>query len=304
MVAVSDAGLWLGLAAALAAAACYETSYALQALEARAVSRSAALRASLLVGLAHRPRWVAAIALAVAGWALQILALSWAPLTLVQPAVASGLLLLLYLGVRVLGERVTPRHQVAAAAIVLGVAGIATAAPARVESDTGALPLALVLAGLGAITLAPYALRSGLGKRGALLVASAGAGDAWAALAAKLVSDELSSGRVLSSLTWAAGAAGAVLLGLTSETTALQRLPATRVAPLVLVIQVTVPVLLAPLLLGEDWSGTPLGGLVIVASLALVAVGTVVLARSRAVGGLLAPVPAPLGLASDALEHK
>lgn len=303
MVAVRGAELWLGLAAALAAAGCYETSYALQALEARAASRSAALRASLLVGLARRPRWVLAIALAVVGWALQILALGLAPLTLVQPAVASGLLLLLYLGARVLGERVTPHQLLAAAAVVFGVGGIAAAAPARVESVAGALPLALVLGGLGAITLAPYALRRGPGTRGALLVASAGAGDALAALAAKLVSDELSTGRMLGALAWAAGAAGAVLLGLTSETTALQRLPATRVAPLVLVIQTTVPVLLAPLLLGEDWSGTPLGGAVIVGSLVLVAAGTIALTRSRAVGDLLAPSRAPPGLACDALEH-
>jgi hypothetical protein len=298
---VSDARLWLGLATALVAAVCYETSYVLQALEARAFDRGAALRASLLLGLARRPRWLGAIALAVAGWVLQILALGLAPLTLVQPAVVCGLLLLLYLGVRVLGERVTSRQLGAAAAIVAGVAGIALAAPARVESVAGPLPLALVLGGLGIITLAPYALRRGAGTSGALLVASAGAGDAWAAVAAKLVSDELSSGRLLGALAWAAGAAGAVLLGLTSETTALQRLPATRVAPLVLVIQTAVPVLLAPLLVGEDWGATPLGGLGIGASFSLVAAGTLVLASSDAVGGLLA---SPHGVARDALEHE
>jgi drug/metabolite transporter (DMT)-like permease len=301
---MNDSELWLGLAAALAAAGCYETSYVLQAVEARAVDRGAALRASLLLSLARRPLWVGAIALAVVGWALQILALGLAPLTLVQPAIACGLLLLLYLGVRVLGERVTSRQLAAAAAIVAGVAGIALAAPARVESVAGPVPLALVLGGLGVVTLAPYALRSGPGRRGALLVASAGAADAWAAFAAKLVSNELSTGRMLAAFAWAAGAAGAVLLGLTSETTALQRLPATRVAPLVLVIQTAVPVLLAPLLAGEDWSATPLGGAVIGASFVLVAAGTVALASSRAVGDLLTSPPAPLRLARDALEHK
>jgi drug/metabolite transporter (DMT)-like permease len=296
MVSVSDAELWLGLAVALAAAGCYETSYVLQAMEARAADARAALRASLLLGLARRPRWVGAIALAVAGWALQILALGLAPLTLVQPAIACGLLLLLYLGVRVLGEHVGPRQLAAAIAIVAGVVGIALCAPARVDSMAGPVPLAAVLGALGAVTLAPYALRRGAGRRGALLVASAGAADAWAAFAAKLVSDELSNGRVLGALGWAAGAAAAVLLGLTSETTALQRLPATRVAPLVLVVQTVVPVVLAPLLVGEDWGATPLGGVGIAASLALVAAGTLVLASSRVVGDLLAGTP-------DAFEH-
>jgi drug/metabolite transporter (DMT)-like permease len=301
---MSDAELWLGLAAALAAAGCYETSYVVQAMEARAVDSHAALRASLLLSLARRPAWVGAISLAVAGWALQILALGLAPLTLVQPAIACGLLLLLYLGVRVLGEHVTSRQLAAAVAIVAGVTGIALCAPARVDSMAAPLPLAAVLGALGAVTVAPYASRSARGKRGPMLVASAGAADAWAAFAAKLVSDELSNGRVLRALAWAAGAAIAVLLGLTSETTALQRLPATRVAPLVLVIQTAVPVLLAPLLVGEDWGATPLGGVGIGASFALVAAGTLVLASSRLVGDLLAPPPDPPGLARDALEHE
>ena len=298
-----DAELWLGLAAALAAAGCYETSYVLQAVQARAADARAALRASLLLSLARRPVWVGAIALAVAGWALQILALGLAPLTLVQPAIACGLLLLLYLGVRVLDEQVTSRQLAAAIAIVSGVAGIALCAPTRVDVVAGPVPLAGVLGALGILTLAPYALRRGPGRRGALLVASAGAADAWAAFAAKLVSDEVSNGRVLRGLAWAAGAAVAVLLGLTSETTALQRLPATRVAPLVLVIQTAVPVLLAPLLVGEDWGATPLGGLGIGASFALVAAGTGVLASSRLVGDLLTAAPDRSGLAGDAVEH-
>jgi drug/metabolite transporter (DMT)-like permease len=302
MVAVSDAELWLGLAAALAAAGCYESSYALQALEARAADHRAGLRAALLLGLARRPGWLAAIALAVLGWALQVLALGLAPLTLVQPAVASGLLLLLYLGVRILGERVTRGQVAAATAIVIGVAGIAFAAPERAESVAAPGALALALGPLALVTLAPYPLRRGPGTRGAVLVASAGAGDALAAFAAKLVSNELSAGRLLGALAWAAAAGAAVLAGLTSETTALQRLPATRVAPLVLVLQTAVPVLLAPLLVGEDWGATPLGGLVIGASLALLAAGTVALASSRVVGDLLAPVPAHV--TGDALEHE
>jgi drug/metabolite transporter (DMT)-like permease len=292
MVPVSGE-VWLGLGLALAAAGCYETSYAVQALEARAVDRGP--RGSLLLRMARRPRWAGAIALAVAGFGIQIAALGLAPLTLVQPAVASGLLLLFYLGVRMLGERVYARDVVAAIAIVAGIAGLAAAAPERSGSVSRSLALVLVLAGLVLVAIAPYALGR-LGRRGAVLVASAGAADAVAVVAAKLVSNELTQGRPLSAAGLVAGAGATVLLGLTSETAALQRLPATRVAPMVLVLQTAVPVLLAPLLLGEDWGGTPLGGAAIAASLALLGAGAVALAASSAVGVLAAPV--------DALEHQ
>ncbi len=271
----------LGLAAAAAAAACYETSYALQALEARAVPPRAGPRPALLLELARRRRWLGAIALAVAGFGLQIGALGLAPLTLVQPVVASGLLLLLYLGVRVLGERVEAKEVAAAAAVVAGIAGVAASAPDRSESVSRLVALALVLAGLVTVALAPYLLRR---SRGVLLVASAGAADATAVLAAKLVSNELAQGRVLPAVALAAGAGATVLIGLTSETAALQRLPATRVAPLVLVLQTAVPVLLAPILFGEDWGDTALGGAVIAGSLAVLAAGSCVLAASSAVG--------------------
>ena len=72
--------LALGFAAAAGAAACYEVSYAAQALEARSVDRDQALRASLLARLVRRPRWLAAIGLALFGWVLQIVALGLAPL--------------------------------------------------------------------------------------------------------------------------------------------------------------------------------------------------------------------------------
>jgi hypothetical protein len=52
---------------------------------------------------------------------------------------------------------------------------------------------------------------------------------------------------------------------------------------MVFVVQVTVPVLLAPLVGGESWAGTPLSGGVILASVAAVLVSAVTLTRSPAV---------------------
>ena len=68
---------------------------------------------------------------------------------------------------------------------------------------------------------------------------------------------------------------------------ALQRRPATHVAPVMFAVQVLVPVLLAPLIFGESWGSTPLGGVALVASMAVAVAGTVLLAGSRAVGAVI-----------------
>ena len=83
---------------------------------------------------------------------------------------------------------------------------------------------------------------------------------------------------ILTALTAASAA-----LGLLSEMTALQHRPATQVAPLVYVVQVPVPVLMAPMLGGEDWGSTPLSGAVLAMLLVLVAAGAALLAGSRLV---------------------
>ena len=81
--------------------------------------------------LVRRPLWVGATALSLLGWPLQIIALAHAPLTLVQPVLALGLLLLLFLGVRILGEHVGPREIAAVVLIIASVGVFAWAAPRR-----------------------------------------------------------------------------------------------------------------------------------------------------------------------------
>ncbi len=69
---------------------------------------------------------------------------------------------------------------------------------------------------------------------------------------------------------------------------ALQRRPATQVVPIVFVVQICLPVLLAPVLGGESWSGTPLGGAVLLAFLGAVAAGAWLFGSTRSVSGLVA----------------
>ena len=84
--------LALGIAAAVGASLLYNTSIALQALEAREVPAEHSLRPSLLGRLLRNRRWLGATALGLLGWPLEIVALLLAPLTVVQPCLASGLI--------------------------------------------------------------------------------------------------------------------------------------------------------------------------------------------------------------------
>ncbi len=288
MVPLMDGEIALGFGLALAAACCYETGYALQAIEARKAPTEKALKPSLMGHLLTRPLWVGATLLSLLGWPLQILALAHAPLTLVQPTLALGLLLLLVLGVRILGERVGPREIAAVVLIIASVGVFAWAAPRETSDVERGVGLVVALSILAAFTLLPYAIGF-LGRRTypmLLLVASAGAADGLAAFVAKIVAQDAEQGALLAVAAWAALVAAVVIVGVVSESTALQKFAATRVAPTVLVMQIVIPVVLAPLVGGESWSNTPLGGAVLVMALVTVALGAGLLASSPAVAQL------------------
>jgi drug/metabolite transporter (DMT)-like permease len=279
--------LALGIICAIGASALYNTSIALQALEAREVGQEHALRVSLIGRLIRNPRWLVATLIGLLGWPLEIVALLLAPLTVVQPCLASGLVLLLWLGVTRLGERPGRREYGAVAAIVAGVGGIAWAAPERSTTNAGTVPIAIAL-GLVAIPIvAPYVLRGWRNAAGTLAVVAAGFGYAWTAIASKLLTDELSTGSLIVAAVWLGTAAASEGLALLSEMSALGRRPATRVAPVMFAVQVVVPVILAPLIFEESWSGTPGGGAALVVAILLVLFGVVSLAGSKAVGAVI-----------------
>ena len=279
--------LALGIAAAVAASLLYNTSIALQALEAREVPAEHSLRLSLIGRLVRNRRWVGATALGLAGWPLEVVALLLAPLTVVQPCLASGLILLLWLGTTRLGERPGLREWTAVGAIVIGVAGVALTAPDRSTDHAGGGAIALAAILIAIPVLAPYALRGRAGAFGMLAVVSAGCGYAWTAIASKLLTDELAAGTLLIAVGWLATAGISEALALLSEMSALQRRPATHVAPVMFAVQVLVPVVVAPLIFNESWGSTPLGGAALLASIALAVAGTTLLAGSRAVGAVI-----------------
>src|SRR3712207_2058982 len=87
--------LVLGAAAAAAASALFSAGLLLQSLEARGAPRGGG---PLALRLVRRPRWVLGGVLMVAGFGFHVAALFLAPLTVVQPALAAGLLVLLVAG--------------------------------------------------------------------------------------------------------------------------------------------------------------------------------------------------------------
>ena len=281
---MSAAELAGGIALAAGAAACFDGAVALQALEARALPVGA-VGAGLVRGLLARPRWLAATGLAILGWPLQVAALELAPLTVVQPTLAVGLVLLLVLGVRLLGEPAGRRDLLGCAAIAVGLGLLAWAAPERSTVHAGSAALAAVVGGLGLMTVAPWAL----GRRvsGGAMVVAAGCGYAASGLTSKLLADALAASNVAAAAAWVAVTASVAALALGDEMGALQRVGAARVAAGAFALQIVVPVLGAPLLTGEPWSSTPLHGAAIVAGIVLVAAGALTLGTGRAVSRLV-----------------
>lgn len=133
----------------------------------------------------------------------------------------------------------------------------------------------------------PYLFRRRAATLSFLAVLSAGFGYAWTAIASKLLTDELAAGTLLIAVAWLATALASEGLALLSEMSALQRRPATNVAPVMFAVQVLVPVILAPLIFEEKWSTTPLDGAVLVAFMAVALAGTMLLASSKVVGAVI-----------------
>jgi hypothetical protein len=278
----------LGACSACAASSLYNAGIALQALEARVAPVEIGLHPSLIGRLVRRPRWLAGTGLNILGWPLQALALTLAPIAVVQPSLAFGLILLLYLGHRALGEPVGRREVLALVAIIGGVAGLAAIAPEPSSVHASGPTLALVLGALGAVALAPYVGRALRGHIGGVATGvSGGLALAWSGLSTKFFADAVQGAAWGQALAWGAATGIASGIGLLSEMTALQHRPATQVAPLVFVVQIVVPVTAAPVLTGEDWAHAPLGVPGILAGLFVVIAGAVLLMASPAVRSLV-----------------
>ena len=163
----------VGLAAALVASVLFNVGIALQALDAREAPKDEGLRLSLLGRLFRRKRWVAGFVLGAIGFLFEVLAFGDAPFVVVQPALAVGLLLLLVLGVRILGEPVGRPEVVGVGAIVAGITLIAWGAPDHVEVHRSPGQVVAVVAILATLSVLPIALRGTRIDRGMVIIVAA-----------------------------------------------------------------------------------------------------------------------------------
>ena len=153
----------------LMAAAAFGAASVLEERSTKQVPERAALSPRLLVDLVRRPLFVASIAVNIAGAGMQVLALHFGSLTLVQPLLVLSLLFAVVIAAMVIRRRRPDMVLLAGVACcAVGVAGfLAVARPhggADTAAPTAALPLAAglaaVLAGcLAAARWGPRAVR-------------------------------------------------------------------------------------------------------------------------------------------------
>jgi hypothetical protein len=166
-------------------------------------------------------------------------------------------------------------------AIVIGVIGAGLTAPPLGGTEASALTITIVLVTLGLASLLPYIFQVfDRHSPVTLTMMAAGLGFAWSGVATKLASDDLSQGHLLVAAAWGISTAAASGVAVLSEMSSLQSRPAIQVAPVVFVTQTVVPVALAPLLFGERFSATPLGGVPLALSLIVLIAGAALLERS------------------------
>jgi len=266
----------------------FNVGIALQALEARDTSRSLSLRVGLLAPLLQRPLWVLGLVLGLVGVAPQVAAFAWAPFALVQTLVAAGLVLLLAIAARRLGERVTASAVAGVALIVAGVALVSWGAPSHVETHRGGLAVVAVAAVVGVASLVPFALRRTALAGGIALAVAGGIGFADTNIATKLLSDNVGRGHWWNAVAWTAVAAAFGVTATIALMTAFQRCAATVVVPVSTAVQTFLPILLEPLFLRESFASAPLDGAPLLAGCVVALAGVVLVARVPAVSKLAA----------------
>lgn len=119
-----------GVVVAVCSAALYDVGYI---LEKQALDGLPALRphpGALVRTVTRSSRWLLGFFVMVAGLGLQVLALTMAPVSVVQPILAAGLVALVVIGGNVLDERLGWRQRAAVALVLTGVVAIALSARA------------------------------------------------------------------------------------------------------------------------------------------------------------------------------
>jgi drug/metabolite transporter (DMT)-like permease len=133
------------------------------------------------IELFNRKWWSIGFAVAAVAWALQVAALKFAPISLVQAVLASGFVILGVLAERFFGFRLEKRQWIGIGLTTLGLALLAvTAASTKTTGShskyalAGALAFEAALVAGGALMVASHQIGFGRGKRASWMAAGAG----------------------------------------------------------------------------------------------------------------------------------
>ncbi|MBV2363203.1 DMT family transporter [Streptomonospora nanhaiensis] len=269
---------------ALAGAFCMALGSALQERDAVRAPGHSVARFGFLLHLAQRPRWLLGTLGAGAGVVLHLVALSGAPLTIIQPIGVTGLIFAIVLSAVFNRRRVRPGQIVAGGAVMVGLAGLLLLFPHTAQTPHMATGTALALAGsVAAVGCAAYAAAHWLppALRVLLLAAVGGVALGTTSALARVVAANavVDATAVLSWLTVLCVAV-AVFGGLFQQNAYRTGHFAAAYATLLVVDPIT-GAGIGALLLGEGLPATPLDQALAAGSALLAIAGTVALAVAR-----------------------
>ena len=287
-----------GVVAAFSAAMLYNLAIVVQKTQAEQATASGV---QILGALSKRPLWLLGIGIQIAGFVLHSFALTRAPVTVVQPIIASGIAFVVIFAAVILGERPTAREMVGMALSVAGLS-LLVVRPGPLDAmqqvalqDLGLAlgSAAVVIAGM--LQLASAAAIESVGIRAVLVGSAAGLGEGMSDAMNRLV-----GAWIAPSVGWippaSIGVAAALLLfgfgfqGFISAQNALKLYRANTVIPCILIAQLMVPIAMASLLYGQT---LPRGGIdlaIWIVAIALSVGGIATLSRSAHVAELRAGV--------------
>ena len=269
---------------ALGGAFCLALGSALQERDAVRAPGDRVARMGFLAHLVQRPRWVIGTLAAAAGVSLHLVALSGAPLTIIQPIGVTGLLFAIVLSALFNRRRIRVGQIIAGMAVMAGLVGVLVLFPHTSVPPVLPVPTALLLVGSVAaagcvVYIAAHWVPAG--PRALLLAAAGGAALGTTSALARVVAAQTVAdpAAVISWLTVLA-AVIAVLGGLLQQNAYRTGHFAAAYATLL----VTDPITgagIGALLLGEGLPATPLDRLSAAAAAVLAIAGTAALARAK-----------------------
>ncbi|PSK96598.1 hypothetical protein CLV63_111194 [Murinocardiopsis flavida] len=275
--------MW-SVAVALAGAFCMAFGSAMQERDAVRAPGGSVARAGFLLHLAQRPRWMIGTLAAGGGVALHLVALSGAPLTIIQPIGVTGLLFAIVLSAVFNRRRVRTSQILGGLAVMVGLAGVLLLFPHSAATPHMTTGVGLILTGSvaaigGAVYFAAPWLPAGL--RAVLLASAGGAALGTTSALARVVASQTVTD-ITAVLTWLTvlGIAIALFGGLLQQNAYRTGHFAAAYATLLVADPIT-GAGIGALMLGEGLPTTPQDQLLATASAGLAILGTAVLARAK-----------------------